>query len=359
MKFNSGKWLAWAIPVLFIIIIEICRYSPVWAEGYARQVYPVISAGLSAFSALFPFSLGDCCIVAACFWLLFYPFYAYKKKKGVKHTVLYLFRFLMWVYIWFYLAWGINYFRYSFYERTRLAKAAYSEEIFRQFLKEYIEGLNESYSLAGREKEWYLLPADSVSSGVYEGIIHGYRQIAGGYGLVFPEKLYLPKKMLWSEGMSKMGVTGYMGPFFSEFNLNRELLNAEFPFTYAHELAHRLGIANEAEANLYAACVTIGAVAPEEVCFSGYFSLLGYVMNNAGRFLPEEEYREVISQIHPDILSIYKGHLSYWRGKYTPLWGKVQHKVYNAYLKSNKVTTGTQNYSEVVSLLISLYSRGR
>lgn len=84
MKFNSGKWLAWAIPVLFIIIIEICRYSPVWAEGYARQVYPVISAGLSAFSALFPFSLGDCCIVAACFWLLFYPFYAYRKKKGGK-----------------------------------------------------------------------------------------------------------------------------------------------------------------------------------------------------------------------------------------------------------------------------------
>ena len=56
--------------------------------------------------------------------------------------------------------------------------------------------------------------------------------------------------------MSRVAVTGYMGPFFTEFNLNQELLSVEYPFTYAHELAHRLGIASEAEANLYAYLVT-------------------------------------------------------------------------------------------------------
>ena len=78
--------------------------------------------------------------------------------------------------------------------------------------------------------------------------------------------------MLWSRLMSRVAVTGYMGPFFTEFNLNQELLSVEYPFTYAHELAHRLGIASEAEANLYAYLVTSAAQEPA-IRFSGYFSM--------------------------------------------------------------------------------------
>ena len=49
-----------------------------------------------------------------------------------------------------------------------------------------------------------------------------------------------------------VGVTGSMGPFFCEFTLNGDLLPANYPATYAHELAHLLGITSEAEANFYA-----------------------------------------------------------------------------------------------------------
>lgn len=59
------------------------------------------------------------------------------------------------------------------------------------------------------------------------------------------------KPMLISPMMSSVGVLGYMGPFLNEFNLNRDLLAVQYPFTYAHEMAHVLGISNEAEANLY------------------------------------------------------------------------------------------------------------
>ena len=33
---------------------------------------------------------------------------------------------------------------------------------------------------------------------------------------------------------------GYMGPFFTEFNLNGQLLPVQYPATYAHEMAHSL-----------------------------------------------------------------------------------------------------------------------
>ena len=50
----------------------------------------------------------------------------------------------------------------------------------------------------------------------------------------------------------------------------------------------------------------------------------------------------------------YNSHLLYWREKYNPGMGQIQHQVYNAYLKGNQVSSGTKNYSEVIGLLMSL-----
>lgn len=96
-----------------------------------------------------------------------------------------------------------------------------------------------------------------------------------------------------------------MGPFFSEFNLNTELPFIQYPSCYAHELAHRLGIASEAEANLYAYMICIRSSSPI-VRFSGYFSLLGYVMQSARNLLPESEFQKVVKQLNPGIVALYK-----------------------------------------------------
>lgn len=364
MKVTLKQSLVWGIPILLGGLIRMFRCYPDGAEWYARHCYPVISAILSAFSSLFPFSLGDCFIVVACLWIIGYPFYAWLRKKRVGYTIRKMFLFLVWVYLWFYLAWGMNYFRLPFYERTVLVRAEYSAEQFQDFLMEYIDNLNQSYDSAKGmvDQKWFITPFyqsdEKRGDLVAKEVTAGYQSIDKRFGIVFPNRELRPKPMLWSKGMSMVGVSGYMGPFFSEFNLNREVLNVEYPFTFAHELAHRLGIAGEAEANLYAALVTMGSQ-DAQICFSGYFSLLGYVMNNARRLLPEKEYRQFFEQISPEILTMYKDHLLYWRGKYAPRIGKVQNTVYNAYLKGNKINSGTQNYSEVVGLLMSVRQAGK
>lgn len=350
--------LLWGIPLLFIAVIALFRVIPVWAEWYSREYYPVISGILSRFSSLIPFSVGDCFIVAACLWLFAYPFYAWRKKKRIWDIISKMGRFVMWIYIWFYLAWGINYFRWSFYERAGVEESIFSEIDFRNFIEEYIHHLNDSYHQAGDSiVDWYIKPqADSdflATLPVAVEVKNNYESLAERFGLAYPVDWLHPKWMLWSGGMSRVGVSGYMGPFFSEFNLNRELLNVEYPFTYAHELAHRLGIAGEAEANLYAYLATTRSSSPE-IRFSGYFSLLGYAMRNARELLPEQDYRELLGQIRPGIVNLYSKHLNYWRGKYQPSVGKIQNKVYNAYLRSNKIGSGTKNYSEVIALLMSL-----
>lgn len=263
----------------------------------------------------------------------------------------------MWVYIWFYFAWGMNYFRFSFYERTKTEKVEYASSDFKRFLDEYIHSLNYSFKSVNRDTAWYTNAYQQEESwrklSVEKEVAGYYRNLPEQYGLVKPPSWLIPKNMLFSKGMSMVGVSGYMGPFFAEFNLNRELLNIEYPFTYAHELAHRLGIASEAEANLYAFLTTTCSEIPE-VRLSGYFSLLGYVMSNARRLLSAEEYQEILGRLPAEILVIYNQHIQYWREKYNPWIGKIQSCLYNAYLKGNKINNGTKNYSEVIGLLMAL-----
>ena len=87
---------------------------------------------------------------------------------------------------------------------------------------------------------------------------------------------------------------GYMGPFFTEFNLNGQLLPVQYPATYAHEMAHALSISNEAEANLYSYLICTSSSVPE-IRFSGYFSLLPYVLSNAYVALDKDSFEEKIT----------------------------------------------------------------
>ena len=146
MKMKKKYGFSWGIPLLLIAMIGIFRMIPSWAEAYACLFYPFISTLLSAFSSLFPFSVGDCFIVGTCLLILIYPFYAWRKRKGAKKTVGTIIRVLMWVYIWFYFAWGLNYSQKNFYQRTEIPYTAYTPENFQEFVDDYITQLNRSYT---------------------------------------------------------------------------------------------------------------------------------------------------------------------------------------------------------------------
>ena len=160
------------------------------------------------------------------------------------------------------------------------------------------------------------------------------------------------KTMLFTPFISMVGVTGSMGPFFCEFTLNGDLLPPQYPATYAHELAHFLGITSEAEANFYAYQVCTRSQV-KEIRFSGYLSVLSHVLGNARRLMSEEEYAELFNRIRPEIIELAQKNQQYWMEKYSPLIGDIQNFIYDLYLKGNKIQSGRKNYSEVIGLLIS------
>ena len=326
-----------------MVFVISCRYMPNLAEGYARTVYPSLSAALSAFSSLFPFPLMEVFVVGLILWLICYPIWKRRQRIRWRKILFREMEMLAWVYVWFYLGWGLNYYRYNIYTRLQTPPIAYEEQHFQDFLKEYTQCLNASYQ-----------PQTEVDADTLRHHISSfYANLPEVYGLTKPQSWQHPKKFIFTPLYSKVGVLGSMGPFFSEAQLNADLPEVQYPFTYAHEFSHLLGVSNEAEANYWAyrACTESSLPALQ---YCGYFGLLPYVISNASYLLPKEDFQAWIQTIRPEIRTQYNEKNSYWKERYSPLIGNIQDFTYNLFLKGNKIPSGKKNYAEVISLLLSL-----
>ena len=250
---------------------------------------------------------------------------------------------LAWVYVWFYMGWGLNYFRYNIYTRLQTPPVAYEEQHFKDFLKDYTERLNTTYQ---SETE--------IDSEKLKEYVHTfYAKLPSAYGLTQPKKWQEPKDFIFTSLYNKVGVLGSMNPFFAEAQLNGDLPEVQHPFTYAHEFSHLLGVSNEAEANYWAyrACTESSSTALQ---YCGYFGLFPYVLSNASYLLPKEDFQAWIQTVRPEVIEQYKEKNRYWQERYSPIIGSIQDFTYNLFLKGNKIASGKKNYAEVIGLLLSL-----
>ena len=343
MKAKGQRTIRWTLLALGMTFVILCRYQPGIAEWYARTVYPPLSAALSAFSSLFPFPLMELLVVSLILWLTLYP--VWKRKKGIPWLKILLreMEMLAWIYVWFYLGWGLNYFRYNIYTRLQTPPVAYEEQHFKDFLKDYTERLNATYQ---SETE---IDLEKLKEYVHTF----YAKLPSAYGLSQPKEWQEPKDFIFTSLYNKVGVLGSMGPFFAEAQLNGDLPKVQYPFTYAHEFSHLLGVSNEAEANYWAyrACTESSSMVLQ---YCGYFGLLPYVLSNASYLLPKEDFQAWVQTIRPEIIEQYKEKNRYWQERYSPLIGTIQDFAYNLFLKGNKIPSGKKNYAEVIGLLLSL-----
>ena len=332
-----------ALLLASIAFITLCRYQPGIAEWYARTVYPPLSAALSAFSSLFPFPLMELLVVSLILWLILYP--VWKRKKGIpwRKILLREMEMLAWIYVWFYWGWGLNYFRYNIYTRLQTPPVPYEEQHFKKFLKDYTEKLNSTYQS----------DTEIDSERLKEYVQTFYANLPSTYGLSQPKEWQEPKNFIFTSLYNKVGVLGSMDPFFAEAQLNDDLPEVQYPFTYAHEFSHLLGVSNEAEANYWAyrACTESSSTALQ---YCGYFGLFPYVLSNASYLLPKEDFQAWIKTIRPEVKEQYNQKNAYWQEKYSPLIGSIQDFTYNLFLKGNKIASGKKNYAEVIGLLLSL-----
>lgn len=382
-RLNRVKWRHWLLLVL-LLLVTLTKMIPLWGFIYTTRIYPIIGTLLSPISGFFPFALGDIFIALSIVWVIFYPIYeiglrkklarrffflaakrgSYPKKKVVFGRVA---EYLLWVYAWFYIAWGLNYSQPNIYDRTGMKPVEVSEAKFKAFAYQYADSLNAlsiSYdSNAGKsisydsisEKSFY---SDSIVDGELKNRVHyavlkeynklGYRE---GINKPFNQHPHA-KTMVFTPLSSMSGVTGSMGPFFCEFTLNGDILPHDYPATYAHEFAHFLGVANEGEANFYSYIVCT-ASADKQVRFSGYYHIFFHVLNNVFDILGEKEGERFLKHIRPEIIQLAKSDRHYWLSKRCKALDAAQDFIFELYLKGNHVAEGRKSYSGVIGLILA------
>ena len=374
------KWRHWLLLVL-LSLITLTKLIPLWGFIYTTRIYPIIGSLLSPISGLFPFALGDLFIALSIVWVIFYPIYEIKWRKQLAKRFFFLAakrgcypkkkvvfgrvaEYLLWVYAWFYIAWGLNYSQPNIYCRTGMKPVEVSEAKFREFAYRYADSINclseerrvkseETAFDDQRESQFNGMVDDGLKNRVRDTVLKGYNEIGAKEGINAPFNQHPhAKTMLFTPLSSMSGVTGSMGPFFCEFTLNGDIRPHDYPAIYAHEFAHLLGISNEGEANFYSYIVCT-ASSDKAVKFSGYYHIFFHVLRNVFDILGEKEGEKFLKYIRPEIIQLAKSDRNYWLSKRCKVLDAAQDFIFDLYLRGNHVAEGRKSYSGVVGLILA------
>ena len=312
-------------------------------DFYATRIYPGLSAVLSWIASPFPFSLTEIVIVALIAAAVLLIVRTVRRHRPWWRCVLGELGLVLLTIVWLYGAWGLNYFRSSLYERMETVPMPYEQGEFHAFLDLFAEELNENWCdvevldkerIEQEVKAWYATRPEEC-------------------GLCKPRAWQHPKRMIFNRLHSAVGVLGFIGPAFDEIHINHDVSTLEYPFIFAHEYAHVLGVSNEAEANFWAfeAC---RASQDQAVRYSAWYMLLNYTAGNIRSLLSEEEYRAWADKLIPEVFDDLEFTRQHWQSLRWTWLANLQHRFYNFFLKTNRIADGTKNYSQVLRLVLTL-----
>ncbi|MFQ5772267.1 MAG: DUF3810 domain-containing protein [bacterium] len=327
----------------FYLLIQILAQYPAIVENYySNGLYPLIVLIISNFSSYFSFSISEMML-----WLILLlgiPFVINQiktKRMSITQIALNLIITGAAFYVWFYLFWGINYFRVPLRTKLNLENVQLSFDAFDSTFAQIIDRGNElnlSYSI----KEVKELNAI---------IDETYPKVLTNLGLPKVPATSKIKTFFGNWILNKTTTSGWLSPFFHEVHYNSDLLIFELPFVLAHEKAHLMGYTSEAEANFLAHLVC--TIAPDPLCqYSGHLQVLGYFFQTAKNNKSKKAY--FTDQLSDGVKLDLEAVKERWQS-HKGIISNLTDKGYHLYLQANQVKEGIENYARVVDLLVRYY----
>jgi hypothetical protein len=330
------------LSALVFLCVKIASGNSGFVEHYYSEgIYPLIAKSFSAFSRLIPFSLWDCFWIVIIILVLTGLVLVVIRKIKIGWFLLRILQTVALLYSLFYIVWGFNYFRPRIEARFGWKIPKADEIFFSSILDSIITETNRNY-ISLSQSEYPLI--DKL-------VEDSYRRHSSELGINYPNGTRRPKTMLFSSLYSKMGLSGYFGPFFNEIHLNYYLLPMDYPFVLAHEKAHQFGITSEAEANFTAFVICVKSD-DQRLKYSGYLSLLLYFLRDASHMA---EYKDFINKVDKNVISDIRYRQKYYQDRENQKFSEIQSEANDVYLKANKIKKGVKNYNEVVSLVLDWY----
>lgn len=349
---NANRQLKWiAILLLIILLLTGFRQNPAWVERYYYGgFYRLICRALHPLFNLFPFSVGDGIYLIVIVLLIFgafrlMRFLFIKQFHPARKLILRFIICLEIAWLWFYIFWGLNYYRPPAAQLLGLNDTSYTIKDVGHITALLIDSAN-----ACRSK---LDSGDlhQSNSAIYQTAVKAVIQLAGN-SVKFRMSSPKLKSSLLSPLLNYMGTAGYYNPFTSESQLNYLMPVFDKPFSACHELSHQTGFAREDEAN-FAGFIAASGFPDRLLRYSAYYAGVEEFM----RYLRRRDtslHKALRQRISPLVYQDFKADSAYWT-RYQGDAAAVSGVLYDRFLKINNQPHGLRTYNRMIVLTMSWY----
>ena len=250
--------------------------------------------------------------------------------------------------------WGLNYYAGSLADDMRLEVASYT-------LDELIEATEYYRDMAGALSEQ--AKRDENGNVDFQDFDTLARKAGNGFDTLTYDFSYpifagshLPvKKLGWADMYTSMGITGFTFGLTGEAAVNPQIPDVALPFTICHEMAHRMCIASERDAN-FAAFLACSVHEDPEFAYSAYFMAYRYCYNalagvktQAAAAAAARVSNGAGEKLRQDMIA-YNDFFNRHRDN---LATDIANAANDAYLKTSGDASGIASYGEVCDLLVN------
>jgi len=258
------------------------------------------------------------------------------------------------VYLLHTLLFGLSYHAGDLTDDLRIEAAQYTLEELAEATEYYRDQANILSKWVDRDENGNVKFDDFETLAAAAG--EGFDTLTYDYSYpIFAGSTYPVKKLGWADMYTSMGITGVTMGITGEAAVNPQIPPVTLPFTMCHEMAHRMCIANERDANFtgFLACSVHSDI---QFRYSAYFMAYRYCYTALAGVNTQAAANEtarisdgVEEELYRDLL-YYDTFFSTHRDAAAT---KVANTANDAYLKTSGDRSGIASYSQVCDLLVN------
>jgi hypothetical protein len=165
------------------------------------------------------------------------------------------------------------------------------------------------------------------------------------------------KELGWADMYTSMGIAGITMPLTGEAAVNPQIPVVSIPFTMCHEMAHRMCISLERDANL-AAYLSCRVNSDPVFQYSGYFMAFRYCYNaliSVGTSASELAANQIYDGINDALMTDLADYKAFYAANMDEDASNLASSVNDTYIKVSGDKSGTASYGEVCDLLVNWY----
>ncbi|MBQ7713998.1 MAG: DUF3810 domain-containing protein [Oscillospiraceae bacterium] len=333
------------------------RGQRAWMTAVSERFSMPLERALGRLWAYVPFSVAELCYIGAAAFLAVFLVRsvvllarAEYRREVLYRRCLTLANAVLSLYAAFCLLWGVNFYADDFCDKSGLYPAPVAYDDLVAVTRYFAEQTALHADAAERDADGAYAAAREASLAYAAAL---YEPLYGEFPFLDTGADPRPKPVFFSRVMSAMNVTGLYFPFTGESNLNMDFPAATFPFTVAHELAHRRGVASEQQCNFLGVLASVRSGDPA-YRYSGW--LTGYIhLSNALYAVSPEDWYEIRLSLPETVQADLRAASDYWARYANKPVARVSGKTYDAMLKSYGDELGMRSYGAVVDLLVGYF----